>query len=233
MRRLRNKALISTRKLIYSRRSLNVPQRYLHKDVQYFSQWESANLNKKILKKEIKAEDDPHWARSGAKSRQEYTLWSWNGCGMACLKMILAQEGKGMLPLVKLGKKCAEYGGYIYPLETSVGLLYKPFIKFVEKEFDLKGKILNPMVIEDIIKALGNGDYVIAGVSPEIREPDKKPKLKGGHLVLMLGYDLNKKELYLHNPSGLSNATQNYAVISFDKFKKFFSNRGIVIETSK
>ncbi|MFZ1250289.1 MAG: hypothetical protein WAR37_02480 [Candidatus Microsaccharimonas sp.] len=55
------------------------------------------------------------------------------------------------------------------------------------------------------------------------------PNKKGGHLVLVLGYDLDKRLLYLYNPSGFETYTQEYASISFKDFKKFFGGRGIVI----
>lgn len=149
---------------------------------------------------------------------------------MACLKMVLAHQGKGVIPLVSLGKKCADYGGYTYPLKSSIGLLYKPFVKFVSKEYGFKAKVYNPMVKEDVIKSLAAGKYVIASVTPEIRKPTLKPKLKGGHLILMLGYDLDKRVFYFHNPSGISNATQSYAEINFSNFENYFSHRGIILE---
>lgn len=179
----------------------------------------------------MNAKDDPNWKLSGAKSKEEYVSWSWNGCGMACLKMVLAHKQHKTVPLVRLGKKCAKYGGYVMPLEESSGLLYAPFSNFVLQEFGLKAKVVAPMVRQEIINELTNGNYVIASVNSSIRHPASHPKTRGGHLVLVLGYDLNKKELYFHNPSGDTHKTQEYAAIGFGDFKKFFGNRGIIIET--
>ena len=58
---------------------------------------------------------------------------------------------------------------------------------------------------------------------------DTNPKTKGGHLVLMLGYDIDKKLFYFHNPSGFKKETQEYASISFSDFKKFFGYKGIIV----
>ena len=229
MNQFKSRLQIKLKKLYHIRRKVNSPRRFVHKEVPYFSQWESPDLNQAILSRQIDAKDDPNWRQSGAKTKQEYFDWSWSGCGMACLKMTLAYLGKGTIPLVTLGKRCAKRGGYTYPLESSSGLLYKPFVKFVKKEFGLDAKVINPMLLEDIIILLGSGGFVIASVTPEIRQPNIKPKLKGGHLVLMLGYDLDKAELYFHNPSGISKSTRDYASISLDNFKNFFNNRGIVI----
>lgn len=209
---------------------LSVPSRFVHKDVPYFCQWESRDLAGSILKKKIATNDDPKWRKSGAKTKREYHDWSWSGCGMACTKMILAHRTGKVTPLVELGKKCAEYGGYSMPLENSVGLYYKPYTVYVHKAFGWKASIVQGMTFQELMYELSKGNYVIAGVSPQIRQPGSKPKLRGGHLVLMVGYDKSKQEFYLHNPSGISKETQEYAAVTFKDFKKFFSGRGIVVE---
>lgn len=148
---------------------------------------------------------------------------------MACTKMILAHRTGKVVPIVELGKKCAKYGGYVMPLKTSIGLYYKPYIAFVAKEFGWKAKVVQGATLQELMHELGKGNYVIAGVSAQIRHPQSTPKTKGGHLVLLVGYDKSKQEFYLHNPSGISKETQEYAVVKFDDFKKFFSGRGIVV----
>jgi hypothetical protein len=230
MGNIKNHLFTNTKRIRYLVRPLPVHEKYLHKNVPYFSQWESRNLNKDILEKKINTDDDPNWKKSGASSKKEYNQWSWSGCGMACTKMILASKTGRVVPLVDLGKKCASYGGYKMPLETSPGLFYKPYIAFVDKEFAWKAKITQGMLQSELMHELSRGSYVIAGVSPLIRESKSTPKIKSGHLVLILGFDKEKKEFYLHNPSGTSKETQEYATISFNDFKKFFSGRGIVIQ---
>jgi len=207
-----------------------MPERFVHKDVPYFCQWESRDLAGQILEKQLSTDDDPRWKASGAKTKKEYHDWSWSACGMACTKMILAQRTGKIVPIVELGKKCAEYGGYTLPLEHSPGLYYKPYLTFVEKEFKWKARVVQGMTFQELMHELGKGNYVIAGVSPLIRYPHSKPKTKSGHLVLMVGYDKTAREFYLHNPSGISKETQEYAAVKFDDFKKFFSGRGIVIQ---
>lgn len=149
---------------------------------------------------------------------------------MACTKMILAHRTGKAVPLVVLGTLCTKYGGYTMPLKDSIGLLYKPYVDFVAKEFGWKARVVQGAPLQELMHELGKGNYVIAGVSPHIRYPDSKPKIKGGHLVLLLGYDRDKQEFYLHNPSGISKHTQECAVVKFGDFKKFFSGRGIVIQ---
>jgi len=202
----------------------------VHEAVPYFSQWESPKLAKQLIEKKITTDDDPNWKASGARNKKEYHDWSWSACGMACTKMILAHRTGQVVPIVELGEKCTEYGGYTMPLENSIGLLYKPYITFVDKEFKWKARVAQGMTFQELMNELSKGDYVIAGVSPQIRYPESRPRVKGGHLILMVGYDNAKQEFYLHNPSGISKETQEYAAVKFNDFKKFFSGRGIVIQ---
>lgn len=205
-----------------------MPPRFMHENVPYFSQWESPELVEQILAKKIDAKDDPNWRKSGAKTKAEYDDWSWAACGMACTKMLLANEGREM-PLIDLGKKCAEYGGYQLPLKLSPGLLYKPYLNFVKKEFGWDARIFSHIPLNHIFHQLSKGNFVIASVSPMIREPNSTPKNKGGHLILLLGYDLDKNEVYFHNPSGASKKAQANVAIGFADFEKFFSGRGLSI----
>lgn len=222
--------LRQTKRLKHLVKPLRVPQTYLHSGVPYFCQWESPDLAKAILEKAITTDDDPRWKASGAKTKAEYHAWSWSGCGMACTKMILASKTGKVVPLVMLGKVCATYGGYQMPLETSPGLFYKPYVTFVDQEFGWKAKIMQGMSQDELMYELSKGNYIIAGVSAQIRDPKSSPRTKGGHLVLMLGYDRSKQEFYLHNPSGVSKETQEYAAVKFRDFKRFFSGRGIAVK---
>jgi len=208
------------------------PETFLHKDVPYFAQWESRELIRKILDKKISAKDDPRWKESGASTKEEYESWSWACCGMACTKMLLAHAKGKVVPLVELAKKCTEYGGYTMPLEDSRGLIYRPYVRFLKQEFGLKARVLEHVSIKEIMSELGKGRCIIASVNAMIRQPKSTPPSKGGHLILLLGYDNKKRELYLHNPSGDTTKSQENAVVSFDDFTKFFSGRCIVIDAS-
>jgi hypothetical protein len=89
------------------------------------------------------------------------------------------------------------------------------------------------MTFQELMHEIGEHNYVIVGVSPQVRYPRSKPKIRSGHLVLIVGYDRAKQEFYLHNPSGISKETQEYAVVKFSDFKKFFSGRSIVIQVTQ
>ena len=206
---------------------------FIISDVPYYSQWESSELVGKIIKSEISAQDDPLWKKSGAKTPQEYEYWAKNLCGMACLKMILKREFAKNIPIIKLGKKCAKYGGYIENEDTIDGLYYAHFKKFIADEFGLKGKIFTPLSINNIIEEISSGHYVIASVNQKIRNPKSRPTSKGGHLILMLGFDLDHEYLFFHDPSGDQKNNQSYAKISFERFGNFFAERGVSIESRR
>ncbi len=233
MRTLKNIALIRLKQARFLLKHRQPVTRFLHEGVPYFSQWESPSLVQPIIEGTVAAESDPLWKNSGAISGEEYKAWSWSGCGMACTKMVLAHLTGKTHPLVELGKKCADYGGYTLPIEESAGLIYAPFTTFLAQEHGITADVVRPLLIEEIIDALANGDFVIASVSPKLRTPSEIPPVRGGHLVLMLGYDLEKELLYFHNPSGFEKMTQSYASLTFTEFKKFFGNRGIVIHTKQ
>lgn len=200
-----------------------------HANVPYFSQWESKELAADLIAGKVKATDDPKWRQSGATTKEEYDAWSWSGCGMACLKMILADLTGKTIPLVTLGKQCAVYGGYRLPLDQHPGLYYRPFVQFVRKEYGLSATAESALSLPEILSALSDNKYVIASVSPSIRYLNQPPPRKGGHLILLLGYDLGERLLWFHNPSGTKPETQEYAQVTFTQFNQFFDHKGILI----
>lgn len=207
-----------------------LPIRATINDVPYYSQWESPSLVSKIIRGEISAKEDPLWKRSGARSPEEYELWARNMCGMVCLKMIIKHKLGRTIPILDLGGKGLEYGVYILRPDTIDGMYYSSFVKFIKKEFDLNAKVIGSMSIKRILRELAHGNYIIASVSHKIRDPNSKPPNKGGHLVLLLGYDLERRTILFHNPSGDTDESQKYAEISFPQFENFFARRGLVIE---
>ncbi len=230
MRRLKSKIMLHTKRLRSKLRRKTHKKSFIHKHMPYFSQWESRELVEKIRMKQMEAKDDPRWRESGAKNTKEYTSWSWSGCGMACLKMILAHTRQKVVPLVVLGKQCLEYGGYRMPLEESPGLFYKPFVNFISQEYGLSGKAMSALTLTEIKQNISDGGYAIVSVTSEIRFPLKEPSKRGGHLVLVFGYDDEKQVIHLNNPSGFKDSQQD-VTLSYRQFMKFFDHKGILIKS--
>ncbi len=204
-------------------------------DIPYFAQWESPELVEKIVLGDIlEATKDQKWKNSGAVNKQEYLLWSWNMCGMACLKMILSYKKLPSPPLILLGKLALKDGCYKinhvskYPATYLDGLYHYPFVKFLKKEFGLSAKVSQTLVIPEIIREMDRGHLVIASVSPQIRSGKKAPN-KGGHLIVVTGYSQKQNCFWINNPSGFYKQSQQDFKVTFNDFSKYFFNRGVII----
>lgn len=195
----------------------------------FYSQWISANLIKNILSGEIDAADDPKWSESGARTRQEYKLWSGHICGMACLRMVLQYARDIDVPLFSLLSLCLKYGGYKVEEGTIKGLFYFPFVKFINAEYGFDASVVENISIQDVLPRLNDGCVFIASVHPTIRHPENIPPRKGGHLVLVHRFEQKTNRLVFHNPSGTDESNQANVVMDIDLFNTFFANRGILI----
>ena len=204
-------------------------------NVTYYAQWESPELVEGILAGKVDPKKDKKWRESGAKDLEEYKLWSWNICGIACLKMVLKYWKVGEFKSVQLAKKCTEYGGfdpegaYLSDDGTHLripGLFYKPFARFVGKEFGIKVLPTNWLSVNRIKWELARGNMVLASVDSSIRG---LPEFTGSkHLVLMVGYDEKKRTVFFHNPGGYFGKSQMNVEMNEQTFGKFFKNRGYV-----
>lgn len=195
--------------------------------VPYRAQWESPDLIADILTGALPAADDPLWARSGADSAQEYEFWSWRACGMACLKMALAYWGREEPPLVQLAEEASSYGAYVRH-ETGVrGLIYAPFVSYVEERFGLSARSHPDLPLAALASVTSAGALVLASVHYDIRRPDTTPSHRGGHLVLVI--ECTEDEVVFHNPSGDRADNQAFAVVSREAFARFYAGRGVVI----
>lgn len=212
----------------------------IFKGIPYFSQRQSSSLTDQIYNKKIDARQDPLWKKSGAKDPLEYLHWSWSICGIACLKMILQSKNHKEIPIIALAKNGLKYGFYsinqdAYDKEDYINsisdLKYKPFVKFINQTLPLHAKIINPLTLNEIIYYLDQDNFIIASVSSKIREPKSIPTKRGGHLVLILGYDLSNHTIIFHNPSGVYKKSQKYTKVSFPDFNRFFANKGIIIKS--
>jgi hypothetical protein len=189
----------------------------------------SRELTAQFLSGSISARDDPKWLVSGASSPEEYALWSYNWCGMACIKMVLAARGHD-IPLMELCRRCAARGGYLVQDHVIEGLFYAPAVAMLHEEFHLPARVASRLSVGEIVDELQHRYFVIASVHPSIRHPSTIPPSRGGHLVLLVGFDLEKEILVLHNPSGDTLISQEYCEIACADFEKFFAHRGIIIE---
>ena len=201
-------------------------------DVPYYCQFMSADLVEKYISDKPSLSTDPKWKESGAKTIEEYQMWTWSDCGITCFKMILSALDKkyDSLTLVELAKGAREYGAFERDEKMASGLHYAEFCKYAKERFNLNAKVVKLLTLNKIKDEVGRGNFVIISVHPSIRFPDSPaPTKRGGHLVLVVGYD--EKGIYIHNPSGYkSNNSQERTFVKYGQFKKFFAGRGMIIE---
>src|SRR5580765_6596854 len=123
----------------------------LTETVPFFSQWETSDMTLDV-----------------------YAVWAANICGMACLKMILATLGE-IVPTIELARRCTGYGGYVVNEGSIKGLIYAPFVTFVQAEFGLQAQVMTNVATADIPAILGRSRFFIASVSSAIRWPEREP----------------------------------------------------------
>jgi hypothetical protein len=200
-------------------------------EVPYFSQFMSAELVEDFIEGKKELHTDPKWQQSGADSPKEYEQWTWCDCGITCFKMILATNNSqaSSLPLVKLSKEATQYGAFKVT-DTSISPLhYKEFCIYVREKHGLDARSISALSICALKEQVAKGNFVIASVHPSIRHTNSIPPKRGGHLVLIVGYD--EKGICIHNPSGYqSNSSQERAFVPYNDFKRFFAYRGIIIK---
>ncbi|WNC13673.1 C39 family peptidase [Brevibacillus brevis] len=199
--------------------------------VPYFAQFESRDRVLDLVSGRMDPADDPLWQQSGATDPAEYAEWSSHICGMACLKMLLAHWQNRVIPTMHLMRECRAYGGYVVQEDGSIkGLIYRPFVSFLEEKFGMQAQLKEHTPIEDIYDLLGEGYVYIASVHPGIRTPEVAPPKQGGHLVYVFGRKQESREVIFHNPSGHTPETQEHVHLSLETFARFYAKRGILIK---
>jgi hypothetical protein len=83
---------------------------FLKREIPSFTQWESKDKVDDIVKGKFDAKNDKLWRKSGTKTKEEYEMYSWQICGMTCLKMILKSiNNEKDYKLVELAKDALKY----------------------------------------------------------------------------------------------------------------------------
>lgn len=194
----------------------------------FFGQWESRDLIGAIIRKEVRAADDPLWALSGARDAEDYDRWSWHLCGTACLRMALAGMGIAPPPLLDLARRLAEFGGYVEQEDGWIrGLIYAGAVELLRQDYGIASEIVLDSPAEAIPSLLDGASGYIASVHPGIRDPIADPPSRGGHLVLV--HAAGAGCLDFHNPSGDTREAQEVTGMALTDFARFHAERGIRI----
>jgi len=174
---------------------------------------------------------------SGLLTPAEYRLWRHYTCGMACLRMILADKLQLDIPVIELARKAFEYKVYVpqggtntHPVMTT--MQYFRFKTFVEKEFRIPVQVCPFLTLRRALRELSQGKYVMLSVCSQIRAYPRNGGSafhKGGHLVLLTGYDAKSELIFIHNSSGRQNQSRYNHSIAVKDFKQYFAIRGLLL----
>ena len=201
--------------------------RYQHHAVPYHSQWRSPELVADIVNQRIDACDDPRWVENGFVDPQQYRFWSGKLCGLACLESALDYWRIPHPPRHALLLQALSYGVYRMRDDGGVdGLIYQPFANWLADQFDLQVDVFGLHALAEIATRLDADTLAMASVSPEIRAPETPNARRGGHLVLLHGYDA--QGVWFHNPSGIP-PHQADAYLSYEMFARFYAQRGMTL----
>ncbi len=200
-------------------------------DVPYVCQFAKPEHAELSLKEELAAADDPHWQDTGATSPERYSQWAFTMCGMASTAMALGYFKNNNTKAAELAEDALKSGVYVEEGDGVISSMrYKEFVKWI-KNYGLKANIYTRLGIKGIQYALAKNKLVIVSVNPNIRGYNTAPEnQKGGHLVLVVGYDLLKSTIIINNPSGfVSTNTQINHELPVKEFLRYYAGRGIVI----
>jgi hypothetical protein len=222
--------------IIYSVQShiRNLPNSVQHA-VPLVTQFSVPDKAESTLKKHLHPTDDTDWIQSGATSQEQYVKWVFTMCGMACTAMVLKYfKHTSVLPVVLAEDAILSHVYQTHADGTLSGMRYFEFTKWVQK-FDIQAYTITRLDIRGIQSALAHNKLVIVSVNPNIRGLETvSTTQRGGHLVLITGYDLVKATLTINNPSGFSSTnTQHQHTISVSSFSKYYARRGIILSNQQ
>lgn len=208
----------------------SVKKERIENNVPYVSQFAHPEYSEKILKDGAEKTSDPSWKETGAESPDEYAKWVTTICGMACTAMALQYFKNQNVGIVALAKDALNHGVYEEHDSELSNMLYREYVDWI-KNYGLRAKIYTRLSISGIQKILSDGGLVIVSVNPNIRGyQTAKVGQKGGHLVLVTGYDKTQKTIAIHNPSGfVSEDTQENHTLPTKDFVRFYAGRGIAL----
>jgi len=206
--------------------------------VPYYCQFCSPELVLDIISGRVRAEDDPRWAKFGARTKRQYAYWAWRACGIACLKMAIEALGGPMRPMMYWIEAALAIDGFLQERRAQKG---KPSgwihrsLAELGRQNGLVGECRAPVDTEEIARCLDRRQVVIASVSHELGEWGPVTR-NTGHMVVVHGYsrlDGLLEALLVNNPSGRYPELRQNCWIPEKRFSAAFSGRIILFASKK
>jgi len=147
--------------------------------------------------------------------------------------MVLLGLGMDPPPLGEMYRTAFDAYGVFKNVDGSVvGAYHREFAEYVRSEFDLPAEARRGLSANDVAAAVADS-YVIASVSPNIREIDGlSPVTKSGHLVLVYRVEETERGrvFVLNNSAGFNSTNSQVGVrVPEARFLECFSGSAVLI----
>jgi hypothetical protein len=203
-------------------------------EVPYYAQLASPDWIGRVFDEGCDPIVDPNWEMFGTKDADAYLYWAPRACGMACVKMVVEALGGPNRSMMNWVKQGLERDGYQRRLEldgsyTELGWSHTVLAALISTSgFPARSAQAD---LTGIVNALRQGMPVIVSISYELGTTRCVTR-NNGHLGVVTGCELagdQPQTIYLHNPSGRTEALRMNARIPADRFAEGYSGRAILI----
>lgn len=172
--------------------------------------------------------------RIGNRDNEDMNGPEWNWCGICCVRMVLLGLGRPAPTMEEMYRTAFdEYGVFKMVGGAVIGAYHRDLASYVQGACDLASYAKRKMSADDVADDVLSGWYVIASVSPQIRDLlGPPPEKKGGHLVLVYGVEDTEqgRVFVLHNSTGFASlGTQRSVRVPEARFVECFSGCAVLL----
>jgi hypothetical protein len=169
--------------------------------------------------------DKTPWITYGS-TKEDYTKWRPEICGICCLKMVGDTFGTTPhLSLHDLTTKCLEKGGFkIREDGTIAGIFHRPLLKLAS-EVGLNGTVERELDMNRIMKHLGKNHMVVLSIDLQ----KASSSYTGNHLILIHQFLPHEKSFLIHDCSYTLGKEGSHIKLSQDELAHMSNKRGITL----
>ena len=169
-------------------------------------------------------DDTEPWISFGS-GQLEYQRWIPEICGICCLKMVGDTIGvTNTLSLYQLTMMAAANGTFIVTEHGTIqGAFHYPLAELAER-LGIRCHVIRALGVAEITEALTRGMYAILSINAA----RVNSSLRGGHLVLVYGYDEPADSFLLHDCSSMMQRDGYGVSISAHALSSISNNKGLV-----
>jgi hypothetical protein len=169
-------------------------------------------------------DDAEPWIAFGS-GQLEYQRWIPEICGICCLKMVGDTFGvTNNLSLYQLTMMAVANGTFIVGARGTIqGAFHYPLAELAER-LGVRCRVMRTLGIGEITEALAQGMYAILSIEAARVDSSRR----GGHLVLVYGYDQRADSFLLHDCSSMMRPDGCGVSISASALASISNNKGLI-----